>query len=85
MRGRPQDLVVLRPCIEHCLRTHRGQLPRDVMLIWEGYLAALLEQELLSEQEYLEARAILPKVADNPIDGIFLSWLDRWDESLPGG
>jgi hypothetical protein len=39
----------------------------------------------VSEQEYLQARAILPKVADNPIDSVLLSWLDRWDESLPGG
>jgi hypothetical protein len=85
MPGRPQDLVVLQHCIENSIRRHHGAMPRDVTLVWEGYLAALSDQELLSEEEYDQARVLLPKLPDNPTDGIFTTWLDRWDDSPWGG
>jgi hypothetical protein len=72
-------------CIEHCLREHRGAMPRDVALVWEGYLQALFDQELLSPVEYATARRLLPKLSHNPVDCLVTTWLDRWDDSPWGG
>ena len=86
MHGRPQDLVVLHTdCIENSIRRYSGDLPRDVALAWKGYLAALYDQGLLSEEQHDQALALLPELNEDSTDRIFPTWLDRWDNSPIGG
>jgi len=50
----------------------QGVMPERVALVWEGYLAALLEWELISVSDHAEACSILPEIQDNPVIAIFL-------------
>lgn len=49
-----------------------GELPERVALVWDGYLAALLEWGLISPSEHKEVADMLPEIADNPVMSIFL-------------
>lgn len=64
----------LRNRIAECARHYGGAITRDAGFVWDGYLAALLEWGLLSPAGHSELSSMLPKVADNPVMGVFLGW-----------
>lgn len=49
-----------------------GVLPERVAIAWDGYLAALLEWNMISPAEHKEASGMLPEIPDNPVMAIFL-------------
>jgi hypothetical protein len=49
-----------------------GSLPERVALVWDGYLAALLEWDLLTPAQHKELSDMLPEIPDNPVMAIFL-------------
>ena len=49
-----------------------GILPERVALVWDGYLAGLLEWGLISASQHKELSDMLPEIADNPVMSIFL-------------
>jgi hypothetical protein len=53
--------------------THFGGLmPERVAIAWDGYVAALLEWNLITPTEHQEVLTMLPEVPDNPVMAIFL-------------
>jgi hypothetical protein len=54
-----------------------GNLPERVAICWDGYIAALLEWNLISIQEHKELSDMLPEVPDNPVTAIFLGREDK--------
>jgi hypothetical protein len=56
-----------------------GAIPERVALVWDGYIAALLEWGLISVPQYDGLSDLLPKIPDNPVLAIFL----RRAEKLP--
>lgn len=67
--------------IDTCQRRFGGAVPRDVILVWYGYLTALLDQELLEVEDYDKLRSLLGEVENNPAGGLMFTWLDKWDDS----
>ncbi len=49
-----------------------GILPERVAIAWGGYLAALLEWNLITPLEHQVVAGMLPKIPDNPVMAIFL-------------
>lgn len=49
-----------------------GLLPERVTLVWDGYLAALLEWDLITPSHHKELSDMLPEISDNPVMAIFL-------------
>jgi hypothetical protein len=49
-----------------------GTLPERVALVWDGYLAALLEWDLITPAQHKELSGMLPEIPDNPVMAIFL-------------
>ncbi len=45
---------------------------RDIALVWDGYLAGLLEWQLISVGDHQRLHGLLPAIADNPTAQIFL-------------
>jgi hypothetical protein len=78
-------IQTVRYGLEVSLRHAKGQAQRDRVLVWEGYLEALRENELLSEEAYSSLHELLPKVADNPLPRGLKGWADSWDDSPIGG
>jgi hypothetical protein len=58
----------LRKDIDH----FGGVMPERVGLVWEGYLAALIEWGLITVNEHAELSEMLPDIHDNPVMSIFL-------------
>jgi hypothetical protein len=56
--------------IEH----FEGSLPERVAIAWRGYLAAMLEWDLIPVGEYDVLTARLPPVPDDPAAAILLGW-----------
>jgi hypothetical protein len=62
----------IRDRIECEIAHFGGKLPERVGLVWDGYLAALLEWGLITISEYKEFSDMLPEIPDNPVMAIFL-------------
>ena len=73
MTGRP-TVAEIRDRFAQCARRNGGIVSRDAGLVWDGYIAALLEWGLISPADHSELSALLPQVADNPVLGVFLGW-----------
>lgn len=52
----------------------RGTLPREATVAWEGYLAELIEWDLLSVAEHERLCRLLPRIEDSPVTRILLGW-----------
>jgi hypothetical protein len=66
----------LRGRIEEDARRYGGTLPREAVIAWEGYLAALIEWDVLSVAEHERLCRLLPPVADSPVTHILIGWED---------
>ena len=62
----------LKDRIQQEIKHFGGVLPERVAILWSGYLAALLEWNLISVGEHAEATDMLPEIPDNPVMAIFL-------------
>lgn len=60
----------VREAVAYC----GGKLSRDAALVWDGYFAALLEWGLISVSAHAVLVDMLPRLADNPVMGIFLGF-----------
>ena len=68
------QVKVTRPTLSHLqqrvhqsLVEHNGTLPKESALIWFGYLASLLELELLSAEDFITLLKLLPDYPDDPV------------------
>jgi hypothetical protein len=67
-------IAEIRERLAECARHYGGPIPRDAALVWDGYLAALLDWGLISPAEHAELLGLLPRIADSPVMGVFLGW-----------
>jgi len=51
---------------------HGGVMPIQHALVWEGYLAALLEWQLISADEHARLQSLLPNTPAAPSLTVFL-------------
>lgn len=47
-----------------------GTLPREGIIAWEGYLAALIEWDVVSVGEHERLCDLLPRIEDSPVTHI---------------
>ena len=71
MSAKP-TLEELKDRIQQEITHFGGVLPERVAIVWDGYLAALLEWNLISVADHSEASGMLPEIPDNPVMAIFL-------------
>lgn len=64
----------LRTRIEKSIRFHGGYLPPVSTAVWNGYLAALLEWNLISVSTHAKLVDLLPQLDSNPIKEILVGW-----------
>ena len=67
-------LEELQARIRDTVAYYRGQLPNEAALVWSGYFAALLEWGLISVRDHKALVDMLPRVADDPVMGVFLGF-----------
>jgi hypothetical protein len=71
MAERP-TMAEMRTRILREIRHYRGNLPERVAIAWDGYLAALIEWDLISVKDHSELVDLLPDIENNPIIDILL-------------
>ncbi len=54
------------------LNYHQGLPPERTVLAWRGYLAAMLEWQLLPQESYDQLARQLPDIEDDPVIAILL-------------
>jgi hypothetical protein len=62
----------MRDRIQREISHFGGTLPERVALVWDGYIAALLEWGLITVSQHKELSDMLPDIPDNPVMAIFL-------------
>jgi hypothetical protein len=67
-------LEELRNRIQETERYYGGTLPREAALVWDGYLAVLIEWGLLSVSDHATLSDMLPKGDVDPVLQIVLGW-----------
>ena len=67
-------LAELQDRVRQSLSYHGGVLPKETVLVWYGYFAALLEWGLISVGDHSTLSEMLPEIPDNPVVRIFLGW-----------
>jgi hypothetical protein len=70
-------LTELKYRIEAEVTFHKGSMPENIVILWSGYLAGILETSVISFDEYLALDSLLPKVENNPVYDLFM---DRHEE-----
>jgi hypothetical protein len=58
-----------------------GALPREATVGWGGYLAGLIEWDVISIAEHEQLCRMLPPVENSPVTHILIGW----DEAGDGG
>jgi hypothetical protein len=71
---RSPRLEELRSRIRESERYYGGTLPREAVLAWCGYLAALIEWGLVSVSDHATLSDMLPKGDVDPVLQILLGW-----------
>jgi hypothetical protein len=71
MNSRPA-LQEIKDRIQSEVDQFGGNLPERVALVWDGYLAALLEWDLITPSEHKDLSDMLPEIPDNPVMAVFL-------------
>lgn len=62
----------LRERIQADARAYGGVLPREAIIAWEGYLAALIEWSHLSTAEHARLCDLLPRIENSPVTHVLL-------------
>lgn len=80
------DSQSLCPTLKRAVRTSMAQSSqrRDVTLVWRGYIEALREFKILSDDEHGAIADLLPEMPDDPMaDGWKATgWLGSFDEQV---
>ncbi|HEX5869452.1 MAG TPA: hypothetical protein VFY65_03490 [Longimicrobium sp.] len=63
--------------MEEDARRYGGALPREVTVAWQGYLAGLIEWDVLSVAEHERLSRVLPPIEDSPVTHILIGWEDE--------
>lgn len=61
-----------RPMVAEDARRCGGTLSREAAIAWQGYLAGLIEWDVLSMGEHERLCRLLPSVDDSPVTYILL-------------
>lgn len=69
----------LRGRIQADARAHEGTLPREVVIGWEGYLAALIEWGQLPVDGHARLCALLPRIEDSPVTHILIGRKEAYE------
>lgn len=67
-----QDYSELKSRLQSEVVHFSGNIPERVAIAWDGYLAALLDWNLISPDQHKELSSLLPEIPDNPVLAIFL-------------
>lgn len=67
----------LRGRMEEDARRYGGTLPREATVAWQGYLAGLIEWDVLSVAEHERLSRLLPPIEDSPVTHILIGWEDE--------
>jgi hypothetical protein len=67
----------LRERMEEDARRNGGTLSREAAIAWQGYLAGLIEWDVLSIAEHERLCGVLPPVEDSPVTHILPGWEDE--------
>lgn len=67
-----QDFSELKSRLQTEAAYFNGNIPERVAIAWDGYLAALLDWNLISPEQHKELTNLLPEIPDNPVLAIFL-------------
>lgn len=72
--------TTLKRALKNSLRQPQGSRLRDRALVWRGYLEALREFELLSDDEHAALADLLPDIPDDPLAEHWQAagWLDAF-------
>jgi hypothetical protein len=62
--------------IQRDVAYYNGKLPERFALVWNGYLAALIEWGLISVSEHEQLLKLLPHIDDDPAVAILLGRSD---------
>jgi hypothetical protein len=62
----------LKERIQNEIEYSGGILPERVALVWDGYLAGLLEWGLITPSQHKQLSDMLPEIPNNPVMRIFL-------------
>jgi hypothetical protein len=71
----------LQDRIQRDVKHFGGRLPERFALVWDGYIAALLEWGLISVADHARLADMLPEIPDSPIIAVFLGRPDAVEES----
>jgi len=72
--GETPTFAELEKRINKAIAHFGGTLPKDDALVWDGYLAALLEWRLISVDDHLRLVGLLPRDIPTATRGIFLGY-----------
>jgi hypothetical protein len=67
-----KDFLELKSRLQSEVAYFYGVIPERVAIAWHGYLAALLDWNLISPGQHGELTGLLPDIPDNPVMAIFL-------------
>lgn len=74
----------LKQAVKTSLQRAKGSRQRDIALVWRGYIEALREFQVLSDDAAIAD--LLPNVQDDPMaDGWKASWLASFEQPDPEG
>ena len=70
----------IRIRIQSMTDAFKGQLPERHTLVWNGYLVAAAEWEVITLEEFARLLALLPKLSDKePVDLVVLGVVEEED------
>lgn len=74
--------ATLKQAIKNSTRQAQGTRLRDVALVWRGYVEALREFEVLSDDEHAAIAELLPDLPDDPLAEGWKAagWLDSFSD-----
>lgn len=85
------DGLSLSPTLQQAVKTSlqraKSSRQRDIALVWRGYIEALREFQVLSDDEHAAIADLLPDIQDDPMgDGWKASgWLASFEQPDPEG
>jgi hypothetical protein len=62
------------------LMHYSGPTLMRAALVWDGYLAALIEWGLISPHEHKQLLRLLPTIEDSPVIRIMLGWSEEGED-----
>lgn len=70
MSEKPQFQELANRIKAHLASSDDNAAKREISIAWDGYIAALLEWDMISIQDHQELYSLLPKVEKSPVGEI---------------